>query len=166
MRHLTAPEMKEIALDVEVELGQLARLTAEVEKVNLLIAELPDLADLLYENQGLKLHNFYTGCERIFRIVASEINGALPDGYDWHKRLLARMAVVHEGRPAVISRKTARSLEKYLSFRHVVRNIYGYELEAERIAQLVAQQAAVWQEFGDDVRTFLAWLRDTADQLE
>ncbi len=63
MRHLTAPEMKEIALDVEVELGQLARLTAEVEKVNLLIAELPDLADLLYENQGLKLHNFYAGCD-------------------------------------------------------------------------------------------------------
>jgi len=64
--------MKEIALDVEVELGQLARLTAEVEKVNLLIAELPDLADLLYENQGLKLHNFYTGCERIFRKPRSE----------------------------------------------------------------------------------------------
>ena len=165
MRHLTAPEMKEIALDVEVELGQLARLTAEVEKVNLLIAELPDLADLLYENQGLKLHNFYTGCERIFRIVASELNGALPDGYDWHKRLLARMAVAHEGRPAVISSKTARCLEKYLSFRHVVRNIYGYELEAERIAQLVAQQAAVWQEFDSEVRTFVAWLRDTADQL-
>ncbi len=165
MRHLTAPEMKGVALDVEVELGQLTRLTAEVEKVNLLIAELPDLADLLYENQGLKLHNFYTGCERIFRIVASELNGALPDGYDRHKRLLARMAVAPEGRPAVISSKTARSLEKYLSFRHIVRNIYGYELEAERIAQLVAQQAAVWQEFDSEVRTFVAWLRDTADQL-
>lgn len=165
MRHLTAPEMKGVALDVEVELGQLTRLTAEVEKVNLLIAELPDLADLLYENQGLKLHNFYTGCERIFRIVASELNGALPDGYDRHKRLLARMAVAHEGRPPVISSKTARSLEKYLSFRHVVRNIYGYELEAERIAHLVAQQAAVWQEFDNEVRTFVAWLRDTADQL-
>jgi hypothetical protein len=75
------------------------------------------------------------------------------------------MAVAHEGRPAVISSQTARSLEKYLSFRHVVRNIYGYELEAERIAQLVTQQAAVWQEFDSEVRTFVAWLRDTADQL-
>ncbi|GAB4526183.1 MAG: hypothetical protein Kow0063_00120 [Anaerolineae bacterium] len=165
MRHLRAAELKEIALDIEVELGQLSRLTAEIEKVDALIAELPDLADLLYENQGLKLHNFYTGCERIFRIVASELNGALPDGYDWHKRLLDRMAVAHEGRPAVISRKTAQSLEKYLAFRHVVRNIYGYELEAERIARLVAQQAVVWQEFENDVRAFVTWLRDTADQL-
>jgi hypothetical protein len=31
---------------------------------------------------------------------------------------------------------------------------------------LVAQQAAVWQEFNSEVRTFVAWLRDTADQLE
>lgn len=166
MRHLRATELKEIALDVEVELGQLARLAAEIKKVTLLIAELPDLADLLYENQGLKLHNFYTGCERIFRIVASELDGALPDGYDWHKRLLDRMTVAHEGRPAVISSKTARSLEKYLAFRHVVRNIYGYELEAERIVQLVAQQATVWQGFENEVRAFVSWLRDTADQLE
>jgi len=76
------------------------------------------------------------------------------------------MAVAHEGRPAVISGRTARSLEKYLSFRHVVRNIYGYELETERIAQLVAQQAAVWQEFDNEVRAFVAWLRNTSDQLE
>jgi uncharacterized protein YutE (UPF0331/DUF86 family) len=76
------------------------------------------------------------------------------------------MAVGHEGRPAMISSETAHALEKYLAFRHVVRNIYGYELEAERIAQLVAQQASVWQKFEREVRAFVAWLRDTADQLE
>jgi hypothetical protein len=98
--------------------------------------------------------------------VASELNGALPSGYDWHKRLLDRMAVGHEGRPAVISSETARALERYLAFRHVVRNIYGYELEVERIAQLVAQQAAVWENFEHELRAFVAWLRDTANQLE
>ncbi len=166
MKHLTPPELKEIALDIEVELRQLARLREEIEKVDQLIAASPELADILYENQGLKLHNFYTGCERIFRIVASELNGALPAGYDWHKRLLERMAWTHEGRPPLISSQTARSLEKYLAFRHGIRNIYGYELEIERIAQLVAQQAMVWQQFEAEVRTFIAWLRETADQLE
>jgi hypothetical protein len=125
MKQLTAPELKEIALDIEVELTQLTRLRQEIEKVNRLIDAQPDLADLFYENQALKLHNFYNGCERIFRIVASELNDALPDGYDWHKRLLERMAIAHEGRPALISNQTARLLEKYLSFRHAVRNIYG-----------------------------------------
>ncbi|MFQ5612361.1 MAG: hypothetical protein ACE5H9_09535 [Anaerolineae bacterium] len=166
MKHLNSREFKEIALDVEVELDQLARLRAEMEKVNRLVETMPELAHILYENQALKLHNFYTGCERIFRILASELNGALPTGYDWHKRLLERMAVAHQGRPALISSQTARSLEKYLAFRHVVRNIYGYDLDTDRVAQLVAQQADVWQRFEAEVRTFVDWLRKTADQLE
>jgi hypothetical protein len=57
-------------------------------------------------------------------------------------------------------------LEKYLAFRHVVRNIYGYELETKRVAQLVEQQGTVWQQFETEVRTFITWLRQTADQLE
>jgi hypothetical protein len=166
MKHLTPTELKEIALDIDVELGHLAHLAEEIKKVNQLIVELPDLTSILYENQSLKLHNFYTGCERIFRVVASEVNGALPAGYDWHKRLLERMAVTQEGRPALISGETARSLEKYLAFRHVVRNIYGYELETEQVAWLVAQQGSVWQKFETEVRSFIAWLRKTAEQLE
>ncbi|MCB0154339.1 MAG: hypothetical protein KDF65_06035 [Anaerolineae bacterium] len=166
MKNLTAPELKEIALDIEVELKQLARLREEIEKVNALIAKMPDLVEVFYENQALKLHNFYNGCERIFQIVASELNGALPDGYDWHKRLLERMALDHEGRPALISEETARILEKYLAFRHVVRNIYGYELESGRVAQLVAEQEDAWYLFETNVRQFVTWLRDTADQLQ
>ncbi len=165
MKHLTAPELKEIALDIEVELGQLTRLREEMEEVNQLIDTLPDLAHVFYENQALKLHNFYSGCERIFRIVASELNGALPSGYDWHKRLLERMTVTHEGRPALISNETARLLEKYLAFRHIVRNIYGFELEAERVTQLLAQQRTAWQKFEADARQFIDWLRKTAEQL-
>jgi hypothetical protein len=165
MKRLNPAELKEIALDIEVELEQLAHLRTEIERVNQLIAASPDLADLLHENQALKLHNFYTGCERVFQIVASELNDALPTGYDWHKRLLERMALPHEGRPPLISAQTAQSLEKYLAFRHAVRNLYGYELEAARIAQLVAEQGAVWQQFEAEVRTFVAWLRQTAEAL-
>jgi hypothetical protein len=38
MKRLTSAELKEIALDIEVELGQLARLRADIEKVNQLMA--------------------------------------------------------------------------------------------------------------------------------
>lgn len=165
MKHLTSAELREIALDIEVELGQLARLREEIERVSHLIDTSSELADLLYENQGLKLHNFYTGCERIFRIVASELNSALPTGYDWHKRLLERMALAHAGRPPLISTEMAQLLQKYLAFRHVLRNIYGYELEAERIVQLVTEHNLVWQQFEAEVRIFIEWLKTTADQL-
>jgi uncharacterized protein YegL len=79
---------------------------------------------------------------------------------------LERVALTHEGRPALISSQTVRLLEKYLAFRHVVWSIYGYESEVERIAQLVTQQETVWQRFEAEVRTFITWLRQTAKQLE
>jgi hypothetical protein len=165
MKNLSAPELREIALDLEIELKQLTRLRAEIEKVNDLIVTMPDLADVFYENQALKLHNFYNGCERIFSIIASELNGALPDGYDWHKRLLERMTLDHEGRPALISEQMARLLEKYLAFRHVVRNIYGYELESARVIQLVADHELTWRQFETDIRKFVVWLTELANQL-
>lgn len=166
MKHLAPAELREIALDIGVELEHLARLHEEIDRVNQLIDTSPELADLFYENQGLKLHNFYTGCERIFRIVASELSGALPTGYDWHKRLLERMAIAHKGRPALISSQTAQSLQKYLAFRHVVRNIYGYELEADRITQLINEYETVWHQFETEMRKFIEWLKSTADQLD
>ena len=167
MKQLTPAELSEVVLDIEVELGQLVRLQGAIKKVNRLIEhDTSGLADLFYENQGLKLHSFYTGCERIFQIVSSELNGALPTGYDWHKRLLERMAVAHAGRPAVISPQTAQSLQKYLSFRHVIRNIYGYELEANRIAQLIDEYNLIWPQFETEVREFVLWLRTTATQLD
>jgi len=165
MKHLTGPELRELALDIEVELEKMARLRAEIEQLSRNINSAPEFARQFQENQAFKLHDFYNGCERIFRIVASELNGALPTGYDWHKRLLDRMAVAHEGRPAFISNETTRMLEKYLGFRHVVRNIYGFELEIERVAQLVAQQPTVWEKFEADARQFVEWLRKIADQL-
>ncbi len=165
MKHLTAAKLKQLAIDVELELKYMAQLRTEMERVDRLIAASPQLADILCENQALKLHNFYTGCERIFRLVAADLNGDFPGGYDWHKRLLKRMAVAYEGRPALLSEQTVHALEKYLAFRHVVRNIYGYELETERVRQLVAEQASVWNQFRDEVQAFVTWLRQTADRL-
>lgn len=114
----------------------------------------------------MKLHNFYTGCERIFQLVASELNGALPSGYDWHKRLLDRMSVAREGRPVVLTAETTRRLEEYLAFRHVVRNIYGFELDPKRVEQLVANYPAVWHSFEAQVGAFVKWLCALADRLE
>ena len=51
------------------------------------------LETAVFARRGLKLHNFYTGCERIFQMVISKLNGAPPSGFDWHRRLLDRMGV-------------------------------------------------------------------------
>lgn len=166
MRQMSASEISELALDVEMGLEHLTRLEKEIQQVQAEIQRDPAHAALFYENLALKLHNFYTGCERIFQLVASELNGALPSGYDWHKRLLERMSVEREGRPAVLRNETTHRLEGYLAFRHVVRNIYGFELDMQRVAQLVADYPIVWRQFEMDVRRFVDRLRALAGQLE
>jgi len=42
-------------------------------------------------------------------------------------------------RPAVLSPHTRDRLDRYRGFRHVVRNVYSYSLDAEQIDALVRQ---------------------------
>ena len=85
---------------------------------------------------------------------------------DFEKRLLERMSGEREGRPAVLTTETARRLQEYLGFRHVVRNIYGFELDPQRVAQLVASYPPVWHQLETEVRAFMDWLMALAEQLE
>ena len=141
------------------------RIAAQINRVQTELENNPDRADLLYENFALKLHNFYTGCERIFQLVATELNAGLPSGSDWYRRLLDRMKAEREGRPAVISAAMALKLQDYLGFRHVVRSLYGYELDPERITKLVRNYPEAWFQFEQEVQAFVAWLRASADNL-
>lgn len=79
-------------------------------------------------------HDFYNCCERIFRRISTEINGGFEQRETWHKELLYRMTIEIKGlRPEVISEDLAAELDDYLSFRHLFRNIYGFELKGERL---------------------------------
>ena len=124
MNARSAIQIREIASDIKTELDQLTALRTEIETTQQLSWQQPNLSQVFTESLGLKLHNFYTGCDRIFKIIASELNGGLPSSYNWHQRLLTRMATPQTDRPAVISQETAKQLKEYLSFRHIVRNIY------------------------------------------
>lgn len=166
MKKITSIEIIEIIVELETELDHLERLKEDIERVFREASKQKDFLDVFYESLALKLHNFYTGCERIFQIIASELNGALPSSYDWHKRLLERMAIQREERPAVISQETKRNLEEYLAFRHVVRNIYGYELESRRIDPLVERSEKIFEQFQKEVCQFINWLKNLASQME
>ncbi len=86
------------------------------------------------------LHDFYNGVENIFRRVAQELDGGLPAGEDWHKQLLIDMSLKIKGvRPPLISEDVKLKLQRFLGFRHVFRNIYGFHLEQEQIKTLVKE---------------------------
>jgi hypothetical protein len=115
------------------------------------------------ESLALKLHNFYTGCERIFQKIADDINGGVPASMDWHKRLLKSMSLeIEKIRPPVISKDTAKALEEYLAFRHVVRNIYGFEIDSERLARLIDKLFPIHKRLEREVEYFIVFLKKTA----
>ncbi len=165
MRELSSRQVRSIAIDLELELGQMKRLEQDIQAVQQEIQRDPDRAKLFYELQALKLHNFYTGCERIFSLIVSEFNGGKPSGFDWHKRLLQRMTIAQPEYPSVISMQTAQRLDEYLGFRHVVRNVYAFDLDTERIARLVQNYPQTWHQFEQEIQIFVNWLREIAANL-
>lgn len=165
MQPFSPERLRGIAADIRIELKRLQRLADDIAFVRGEIAHDPGHARLFYENLALKLHNFYTGCERIFQTVATELNGAPPGGFDWHRRLLERMGMDWGDRPAVLSSISTEGLREYLAFRHVVRHLYGFELDEERLERLVTRYPVVWQQVETDLQQFVAWLEALAEQL-
>lgn len=88
---------------------------------------------------GYFLHNFYNGCENIFRAIARFFENDLgPQA--WHADLLKRMMLKVEGyRPAVIDRALYLLLDDFRGFRHVFRHSYSFELDWDR-ERLVARK--------------------------
>jgi hypothetical protein len=162
---MSAKELQEIALDIATEVNRLNQLESQMRLVQAAMLTNPALADICAESLALKLHNFYTGCERIFQIIASELNGGLPSSYDWQRRLLNRMSKPQDYRPAVLREDTLYKLNEYLSFRHVVRNIYGFELEKQKLENLVNNYYNTWSQVQEDINSFILWLKTTADSL-
>lgn len=86
------------------------------------------------DSAALNLHDFYTGLERIFEQIASVVDKSVPSAHDRRRELVRQMAVDVPGlRPRVISAETAAAIDEYRRFRHVVRNVYAFELDPEPI---------------------------------
>jgi len=90
--------------------------------------------DLFIDSVALSLHDFYTGLERIFSQIATVVDESMPEGREWHQDLLNQMGIAWSDlRPQVLSTETISFLDEYRRFRHVVRNVYAFEFELQRI---------------------------------
>lgn len=160
-------ELLTIVAEIRQELADLAVLKEDIEQAQDKIqsASQEDRPYFL-ESAALKLHNFYTACERIFERIAGEINGGTPDTYDWHRRLLKNMSLeIPTIRPIVISKDLEKELEEYLKFRHLVRNIYGFELDFERMGPLIRGVSEVFDKLSQEIGTFLSFLEELAENI-
>ena len=150
----------DVIAEIKDELESLERLVKEVGEVYRERPKSLKKRHIYDESLALKLHNFYTGCERVFQTIADDINGGVPASPDWHKRLLKGMALEIKGiRPPVITKDTVHGLDEFLAFRHVIRNIYGFELDPERLERLVEKISIVFSHFKRDVASFVEFLK-------
>ncbi len=149
--------LRDLVAEIEKELQSLHEMRAEMK-------EIKSETSLIYRrSMGSILHDFYNCCERIFKKIAVDINGGYEDTKKWHKALLYRMTIPVRGlRPAVISEELAAELDEYLSFRHVFRNIYGFELKGERIAYLSKKFDRITSIFIKEIKVFIAFLEREA----
>jgi hypothetical protein len=125
-----------LAARVRAELVDVGQVVARTE--HLLAKALQQEDDDYLDGVALNLHSFYAGAERLLEEIAKEIDGAIPTSADWHRALLIQMsAEIPNRRPAVIQRTTRNTLDPYRGFRHVVRNIYTFNLDPVRLQELV-----------------------------
>ncbi|TSA11176.1 MAG: hypothetical protein D4R73_04295 [Deltaproteobacteria bacterium] len=151
--------LADLLAEINDELLLLDKLIRDIENVGNIIPADEEQKAVYEESLALKLHNFYTGIERIFEKIAEDINGGVPVSYDWHKRLLKTMSLeITNVRPPVISKETAKLLHEFLAFRHVVRNIYGFELDSERLSRLIEKSKEVFGRVKQEIQDFLQFL--------
>lgn len=80
---------------------------------------------------AVMIRDIYSGIERIIRYRLMEKGHDIPNGNDWHVRLLG-MAFEH----SLISGDDYKSLRLILSFRHRFNNGYSHNLDIEKLVPM------------------------------
>lgn len=128
-------DLLKLARRIRTELDDLEQVVARCERA--LRQSKLTTDDLYFDSMALNVEGFYSGLERLFQLIASTIDGKIPQGEEWHKELLEQMRSQVLGlRPAVFSETTMKMLDEYRRIRHVVRVIYTHQLEHKRLEEL------------------------------
>lgn len=115
--------------------------------------------DGFWDGVALNLHAFYTAAERLFEDVARTMDESLPQGERWHLDLLTQMSAEVKGvRPPVLSEETREMLDAFRGLRHVVRNVYAFNLRAARLEELLADLPACLEYLRRDLFAFADFL--------
>lgn len=153
--------LREIISEIEKEIETIYEFRKELMKIK------SENSIVFRRSMGSILHDFYNCCERIFKKIAVGINGGYEESDKWHKSLLFRMTIpIKDIRTPIISEELAAELDDYLSFRHVFRNIYGFELKGERIKYLAEKFDAIAERFIKEIKGFLVFLNKELEKAK
>jgi len=117
--------------------------------------------DVYLDSVALNLHGFYSGLERLFELIARRVDQNLPAGEMWHRDLINQMAQeIKQVRPAVIGPERVSSLDELRRFRHLVRNVYTFNLVPNKIEPLITALPTLWPHVKAELLAFADFLSD------
>ena len=144
--------------------GLQAKIVFEVSQIDKLIGDSKPLLDVCrvktpdfieMSAAAMILHSFYNGIENILVLIFKRYDGQLPTGNKWHIELLEKAFVSDEHRKQIFPNELQQLLEAYLKFRHFVRHAYGFQLEWERMEDLIQGIEAFWKTLKGHIHTFV-----------
>jgi hypothetical protein len=113
---------------------------------------------------GYYLHNFYNGCETIFKSISRFFENDLSVD-SWHRDLLKRMKLNIDGyRPAVINEELYLILDDFRAFRHKFRHCYTFELNWERMKIVANKLDTAWKNLQSQLKIFLRELDNIKEE--
>lgn len=149
--------IKKLVENIRQEISSLEKIYLEIEPL-IKKANMTDEKEKVFYKRaaGSILHDFYTGIEKIFYDISNKIDKSLPTGKIWHIKLLKKMASSTQKRGKVISLELMEELKEYLGFRHLFRNIYGIQLNWDRLEQLLTRiKDTLWPELKSALKLFI-----------
>ena len=150
---------------IAAERAEIARVVGQIGEALQHIEEAParyrhsaeiEIARYLYE--------IYMGMENIFREIARDVDGDMPEGAEWHKALLKQMTEASEKRPPLVSQKTFGLLENLLGFRHVFAHIYSVKLNYEETEKNAKRVGELADALFAELDTFIAFLEGRGNE--
>lgn len=152
-----------VAGRIRQELTERDQVVARAERAIAAAHERAEDHDLYLDSVALNLHDFYGGLERIFHHIATAVDGSVPSGRQWHRELLRQMGVaVPRVRPPVLSAERVQRLDEYLRFRHVVRNVYAFAFDVERLERLTQRLRPAFEQVRSGLLAFADLLEHVA----
>lgn len=144
---------------IRKEIDEIERLVSRAKRALTTARKNPEDTDLYIDSASLNLHDAYSGFERVFRQIAATVDGNVPDGVEWHRELLEQMSLdLPKVRPPVLTSDSIERLDEYLRFRHVVRNVYTFSLDPERVGRLVKEIEPTFKQVRRELLAFAGFL--------
>jgi hypothetical protein len=144
--------------------GLKAKIVFEISQIDKLLSDSKPLLDLCklktpdfieMSAAALVLHSFYNGIENILVLIFKYYDNQLPNSNKWHMELLDKAFVSDERRKQIFTNELQDTLEEYLKFRHFIRHAYGFQLEWERMEDLIKGMENFWRKIKENLDNFI-----------